>query len=310
MLRLTLTLAVVFSSYDFQLVAAAEDAENPALASAKAFIRAIQSEDAAAAAKLCGVPWLDVLEERVVKDEAELKKLLAERLKSINPKQLVAEEWHVTPIADLDKEFPDIDDERFRKAAQRVLKNFKQVLGEDGTIVAFMPADGFGGWFVLVALADGKHRIVGGPYGLGYLSTGNVVPAAVREALAGAKSLELYSLDPSHQEEVPKDNFHDWKILGKTSIEDAGQRKQLVSALQNGVAESFGAAAACFNPRHGIRALHEGKTVDLVICFECFQVQIYVGDEQDSVLLTDSPQSVFDKLLSDAGVPLAKPAEE
>lgn len=290
------------------IAARAED--DPALAAAQGFIVAVKERDAAATAKLSAVPWFDVLEERVVKHEAELKMLLAERLKGIDAKKLVAEEWHVTPIADLDKEFPDIDDERFRKAAQRVLKNFKQVLGEDGAIVAFMPADGFGGWFVLVAPADGKQKIVGGPYGLAYLSNGNVVPASVRAALAGAKSLELYSLDPSRQEDVPKDNFHDWKVLGKTNIAHAEQRKQLISALQNGVAESFGAAAACFNPRHGIRAVHEGKTVDLVICFECFQVQIFVGEEQDSVLLTDSPQPAFDKLLTDAGVPLPKPAEE
>lgn len=33
--------------------------------------------------------------------------------------------------------------------------------------------------------------------------------------------------------------------------------------------------AACFDPRHGVRAVHGGHTVDLVICFECLSLKVY-----------------------------------
>jgi hypothetical protein len=72
-----------------------------------------------------------------------------------------------------------------------------------------------------------------------------------------------------------------------------------------------GRVAACFNPRHGIRASREGKTIDLVICFECLQVYVYAEEgRQGSFLTTSSPQPVFDQVLREAGVPLAKGAKK
>src|SRR5262249_56401493 len=93
-----------------------------------------------------------------------------------------------------------------------------------------------------------------------------------------AKELELYSL--ARSERGVKDGFHGWKVLGSTTVKDAETVKKLAAAFKKGVEENNGIVAACFNPRHGIRLTHDGKTVDLVICFECFSVQEFVADKQ------------------------------
>ena len=107
------------------------------------------------------------------------------------------------------------------------------------------------------------------------------IPERPRAALEKADQFELLSIDPDRQQEKPKDDFHGWKVLGRTQIKDADTRKKLVAALQKGVGENDGTVANCFNPRHGIRATHEGKTMDFVICFECLQVQVYA--EENSI---------------------------
>jgi len=76
-------------------------------------------------------------------------------------------------------------------------------------------------------------------------------------------------------------------------------------------AKSDGNGAKCFDPRHGIRATAKGKTVDLVICFECNWVYVYYDNDENRqhvAVTTREPQAVLDKTLKDAGVPLPKPA--
>src|SRR5262249_3205646 len=117
---------------------------------------------------------------------------------------------------------------------------------------------------------------------------------------------ELLSLSPGRPQQKPKDTFHGWELLGKTTVNDAETRTKLVAAFKKGVDENKGVVAACFNPRHGIRVTHDGRTVDFVICFECFSVQVFAGDKQTKgFLITDSPASAFDSVLKEAKVPLA-----
>ncbi|MBA4066816.1 MAG: hypothetical protein C0501_24530 [Isosphaera sp.] len=90
-------------------------------------------------------------------------------------------------------------------------------------------------------------------------------------------------------------------------MKDADTRKKLVAAFKKGVADNTGIAAACFNPRHGIRVTSDKKTVDFVVCFECFSVKSYAdGKDAGGFLITKSPQKAFDAALTDAKVPLAE----
>jgi hypothetical protein len=133
----------------------------------------------------------------------------------------------------------------------------------------------------------------------------NKIPDGARVILEKAEQIELLSLDPTPPKEKLKDAFHGWNVLGKTVVKDAETCKKLVATLKKGVEENDGRVAKCFNPRHGIRAVYDGKTADFVICFECLQGHTYLGDKEvEAFLITDSPAAGFDKVLKDAKVPL------
>jgi hypothetical protein len=63
----------------------------------------------------------------------------------------------------------------------------------------------------------------------------------------------------------------------------------------------------CFNPRHGIRAIHREDTVDLVICFECRNFIYSAGSVSSSGWLSDAPEPLYSRILKSRGVPLAQP---
>ena len=121
-----------------------------------------------------------------------------------------------------------------------------------------------------------------------------------------AEQIELLSLYPANDKEKGKEFFHHYPILGKVVIKDEKTRKALIAALEKGAKENNGIAANCFMPRHGVRATAGGKTLELVICFQCLQVHGYIGDKENAGFLTSkSPQPTLDKVLTDAGVKLA-----
>ena len=141
------------------------------------------------------------------------------------------------------------------------------------------------------------------------------IPGPLLEVLQNGNQYELLSLDPTHERGLTTnpattqaaERFHDYKILGRTSIEDAASRKQLNEALRAGAKENTGMVAMCFNPRHGIHVVRDGKSMDFVICFECMQVAVYENDKRiEGFLVTGSPQPIFDDVLTKAGVPLPK----
>jgi hypothetical protein len=135
----------------------------------------------------------------------------------------------------------------------------------------------------------------------------NKMPDEVKAVLEKADSLELVSLEPAEEDKSDK-GLYGWKVLGKTEIKEAEGRKKVVDALLKGVSESDGKAARCFIPRHAVRAKQGDKAVELVICFECAQIRIYTGKDDNKpagVTVTPSPEATFDEVLKAAGVPLA-----
>jgi hypothetical protein len=143
---------------------------------------------------------------------------------------------------------------------------------------------------------------------------GRGLPPKARTVLDAPDEFELLSLNPDHEARSKGsagskgETFHDWPVLGKTKVTEA-DRKRVMEALERGIGENNGMAAACFNPRHGIRATKGGKTVELEICFECMSMTIYVDGERKGALTTGSPQKTFDEVLIAAGVKLADKAD-
>jgi hypothetical protein len=123
------------------------------------------------------------------------------------------------------------------------------------------------------------------------------------------EQLTLYSLDGRDFEpgEEPKteEKFHGYPVLGKLEITDAAKRDEIVAALKDGLARSDGRMAKCFWPRHAIRVLEKGHSIDYVICFECYQLEIHKGASKSVKPVTREPQPVFNKFLKEASIPLA-----
>jgi hypothetical protein len=160
----------------------------------------------------------------------------------------------------------------------------------------------------------------------------NVLPESFRAVLDAADVLELLSLDPMSDEVEDDDDddegeaiparpalpprpaataverFKDWAVLGKSTLHDSEVRTAILAALYDGIADSDGDTVLCFDPRHGIRATRGSATVEVVICFECSQIQAYSGQERKWLATTARPEKVFDKVLRQAGVPLAPKA--
>jgi hypothetical protein len=139
----------------------------------------------------------------------------------------------------------------------------------------------------------------------------NDLPKDVREAFEKATEFDLYSLDPSRMVEKNKKDtlFHDWKVLGKTTLK-GDTAKNVRAAIDKGRKDSDGSVAACFNPRHGVRIVHDKKTYDLVICYECLSATVFEGDKRiGQFLTTRSPEKTLTRVLADAKVPLPKERE-
>lgn len=142
-----------------------------------------------------------------------------------------------------------------------------------------------------------------------WLMTSNPLPRTAMAILQNADSIELYSLEPEPMEgEKPEKTLHDRAVLGKVAIDDAGDRAKVVAALKQGI--GHGRGAKCFEPRHAIRASRAGKTVDVLICYECGWIYIYYDDqkaESKRELTDESSRQEFERLLGAGGVPLSKP---
>ena len=97
------------------------------------------------------------------------------------------------------------------------------------------------------------------------------LPPDIIAAFRSATRVLLYSLDPANRRHGT--GFHDFRIVGYTTVEDAATRQYIAAKLPRHV-EAGGGGALCFEPHHGIRLI-SGRTVhDLVICYECGHVYI------------------------------------
>jgi hypothetical protein len=63
-----------------------------------------------------------------------------------------------------------------------------------------------------------------------------------------------------------------------------------------------GSIAACFEPRHGIRAETEAGSVDFVICFQCLSMKIYHNGEASSALTASTPGDDLTRIWATAGL--------
>lgn len=73
------------------------------------------------------------------------------------------------------------------------------------------------------------------------------------------------------------ETFHDYPVLGKIAITDPTERKTIMSVLRSSFDGNDDKLASCFWPRHAVRAVENGQTIDYLICFECARMKVYSG---------------------------------
>jgi len=86
------------------------------------------------------------------------------------------------------------------------------------------------------------------------------------------------------------------------ALQPAPYGARLAGAFLKGM-EGKISPARCFTPRRASAQAHDGKTLELVICFECSQFDVYVapGEMGKRLLVSKAPEPIFDKVLRDAG---------
>lgn len=301
--------AVLLTALLFAADAKAEAPPAPVKKVVDGYLKALAARDLDAMAALADVPWLD-RDRHLVRDWSGLRKAL-ERTLAQMPKTKGKQEVKTLSYKTARGHLQRLVEDKSIKPDD--LKLLDELLGDDGWVVA-VSQEGYllSQRTILIRVKGGKIAVVGGPLKENQVTPHNRLPAAVEQLLDKAETFELVSLDPDNRGKgvVAKDGFQGWKVLGKTSVKDE-ERKRLTAALRLSVEDNFGIAAACFIPRHGIRLKGDGKTVDLVICFECLSAQVFVdGKRGKGFLTTNEPRAAFDAVLKTAGVKLPKPAKE
>ncbi|HZF10878.1 MAG TPA: hypothetical protein VFE33_18980 [Thermoanaerobaculia bacterium] len=131
----------------------------------------------------------------------------------------------------------------------------------------------------------------------------------IEKDLSSATKVELLSLysgesDGPLSEEESKVRFHGYPVLGALDITNRPERAAIVHELAKDIGRSPLKLMACFYPRHGIRArLPGGKTLGLVICFECSSVDRYKGGKILQLNIDDDkPQDLLNSILRKAGI--------
>jgi hypothetical protein len=106
-----------------------------------------------------------------------------------------------------------------------------------------------------------------------------------------------------------KEHLRGYPVLGTVVITDANKKRELMKALSEAIARRPEHPAKCFWPRHVLRAVSAGKTVDYVICFECSNFEQFEGDQKVHYgPINKDAEPLFDKVLQDAGVPVTPKA--
>ena len=139
------------------------------------------------------------------------------------------------------------------------------------------------------------------------ISPPDEVPGHAHEILSAATSMEIISLYPYEHDleaqgltDAPM--FHSYAELGRATLTDTAKIQAVVAAVYQGIEDSDGTIAACFSPRHGIHAEVDGKPVDLVICYHCLSMHIYVEGERNTARTTEAPGAILTKIWGEAGL--------
>ncbi len=130
------------------------------------------------------------------------------------------------------------------------------------------------------------------------------------QPMAQATRITLYSIDGTEKNKDQKmppamEEFRGYPVLGKIEIKSADERAEVVQALKQGTENLNHGFARCFWPRHALRVERNGKITDYVICFECFWIKAFLGNEVKDIVTSKEPQELLNQHLKKARIAIA-----
>jgi hypothetical protein len=141
------------------------------------------------------------------------------------------------------------------------------------------------------------------------------LPPELNDFLRTADSFILFSIEPIPGGQAPSTNtFCGRIVVGQLTIRRPETRANLIDALDKGIRAIPPSPPGvpvflpdCFFPRHGIRAIKGDETVELLICFECSQVQVSSNKNRSWFFMTDKkPATTFNGILKRNHIALPK----
>jgi len=126
----------------------------------------------------------------------------------------------------------------------------------------------------------------------------------------------LFSIDGANTDEEPEKQvrpkgeelLYEYPILCRVIVTDPSQRQLVIALVKEDIQIGWPAEAKCFFPRHVLRVVKAGSTVDLVICFQCHKCEMHKNGDSDGGLMQtfgERSLTLLNKILKDAGVPIA-----
>lgn len=126
-------------------------------------------------------------------------------------------------------------------------------------------------------------------------------PKRGREILENTQRIEVYETEVCALKgytllPIEKYRFQGCKVLRRADVTDPALRKQLVEQIVVAIGTSD-SGAACFDPRHGVRAKHGGRRVELLICFECSNFRGVSNEDSFAGGFSADVEEMFEQIL-------------
>lgn len=126
-------------------------------------------------------------------------------------------------------------------------------------------------------------------------------PDKLKTQLREADELTVYALWTTNDQQQTSQQFHNYPTAGTVNLKNHPKRLEVIEGLILG-SETNSTEMACFYPHHGLRVIHQGKTIDLLICFGCGKVEHLPSGA--FYHMHKSTQPALDSLFAEAGIPL------
>ena len=130
------------------------------------------------------------------------------------------------------------------------------------------------------------------------------VPSMIEKILIDPVSVEVFSLD--FKNSAGGEFLYGHHVLGKTLVKDSRNSTRIAGFFKQAI-ERGSYTWACFEPRHALRVIRNGETLDVILCFECRNFHWYVnGESQGELPIHPGLEVTLDYVLRRAGVPIEK----